>query len=274
MPGRARAASKAKPPAAPNGVDTTASEAGPLPKADTQTANGKKRTAPRPKSPEAQEDSTSQQSSDLTEDEADSQPSQTSSRKRARTTKTAPLAEPKPVKEKPPPTRVSKRKATKASSKESQAKLTKGAKGGEPGGAKPAPKARVARQPKVLPPPVNPLPGIPTHLRPPLNIFCQGTGDFGQLGLGVDVLGPVKRPRLHAWFKEAIETGKLGGEDAGVEFVAVGGMHNLVVDEAGRVWSWGIVSTSPKIRQYWPLSSHYPPQLCVERWCCFGPHNS
>ncbi len=38
-------------------------------------------------------------------------------------------------------------------------------------------------------------------------------------------------------FEQAIKDGKLGGEGAGLEAVAAGGMHSVVVDEAGRVSS-------------------------------------
>ncbi|KAG9035920.1 hypothetical protein FRB95_010323 [Tulasnella sp. JGI-2019a] len=200
-------------------ITITATEE-PQPPSPSAAVNGKKRSISQEEA--SPEGSGSQQDSELSE--LNSEPSQASSHKRARTQKVP--------KVKTAPTRTSKRAATKAATKKSKAKEVK---------APAAPVAPKAPRPKKqLPPPVNPLPGIPTHLRPPRNIFVQGTGDFGQLGLGVDTLGPIKRPRLHAWFKEAIEEGKLGGEGAGVESVAVGGMHNLVIDEIGRVWSWGI----------------------------------
>ena len=45
-------------------------------------------------------------------------------------------------------------------------------------------------------------------------------------------------------FEEQIEDGKLSRDgkpgSGGLEAVAAGGMHNLVIDEAGKVWSWGI----------------------------------
>ncbi|KAG9031903.1 hypothetical protein FRB95_002109 [Tulasnella sp. JGI-2019a] len=83
---------------------------------------------------------------------------------------------------------------------------------------------------------INPIPGIPAHHRPPLSLFVYGTGDFGQLGLGVEPLEPVLLPSPHTWCTEAIEEGTLEG---GVERLAVGCMHSLLIDEAGRVWSWG-----------------------------------
>lgn len=99
----------------------------------------------------------------------------------------------------------------------------------------------------------------------PLSVFVCGTGDFGQLGLGVEVLSEVPRPRLHKWFeensrapasntdtaaptngaetetadkKEASTTPVLGKH--GIEDLASGGMHSLAVDSEGKVWSWGI----------------------------------
>ncbi|KDQ13965.1 hypothetical protein BOTBODRAFT_110732 [Botryobasidium botryosum FD-172 SS1] len=91
-------------------------------------------------------------------------------------------------------------------------------------------------------PPFNPLPTLPAHTRPPLQLFIFGNGDSGQFGLGTDaaMMGEFARPRLHTWFDEAIKEGKLGEEGAGVESVAAGGMHTLVIDEAGKVWSWGV----------------------------------
>ncbi|KZO92598.1 RCC1/BLIP-II protein [Calocera viscosa TUFC12733] len=77
-------------------------------------------------------------------------------------------------------------------------------------------------------------------MRPAQHLFIFGNGEMGQLGLGVDVLEEIPRPSLHTWFQEAIEEGKLGGPGAGIERACTGGMHTLVVDEAGRIWSWGV----------------------------------
>lgn len=64
-------------------------------------------------------------------------------------------------------------------------------------------------------------------------LLVFGTGDFGQFGLGVDVLGEIKRPRIHQWTEESIEDDKLGPH--GVEEIAAGGMHNLMIDSNGKV---------------------------------------
>src|SRR5260370_40721473 len=81
---------------------------------------------------------------------------------------------------------------------------------------------------------------------------------MGQFGLGADIvssitaqhtaialnilmiskLGDIARPRLHTWFEEAVEDSKLGGIEAGLEVVCAGGMHSLVIDEAGKVCSF------------------------------------
>lgn len=64
-------------------------------------------------------------------------------------------------------------------------------------------------------------------------LLVFGTGDFGQFGLGVDTLGEIKRPRIHQWVEDAIEDDELGPE--GVEQIAAGGMHNLMIDSNGKV---------------------------------------
>ncbi|KDN34447.1 hypothetical protein RSAG8_12479, partial [Rhizoctonia solani AG-8 WAC10335] len=104
---------------------------------------------------------------------------------------------------------------------------------------------RSPRTPRKLPPvkklPFNPLPTAPAPTRPAMRLFVFGNGDMGQFGLGTGVLGDISRPRQHTWFKEAIETGILGtGPGAGVDALCAGGMHTLIVDEVGKVWSWGI----------------------------------
>ncbi|KAK0201147.1 RCC1/BLIP-II [Desarmillaria ectypa] len=64
----------------------------------------------------------------------------------------------------------------------------------------------------------------------PSALFVHGGGESGQLGLGTDVLDEVSRPRLHQQFQ------KLG---VGIQYLAAGGMHSLLVDSTGQVWSWG-----------------------------------
>ncbi|KZV94992.1 RCC1/BLIP-II protein [Exidia glandulosa HHB12029] len=99
---------------------------------------------------------------------------------------------------------------------------------------------RAAARSKPPPQDLNALPQPAEHLRPARHLFVFGNTDGNpQLGLGPDTT-KVTRPRLHAWVKEAVESGLLGGPGAGFETVCVNGMHNLAVDELGRIWSWGI----------------------------------
>lgn len=104
---------------------------------------------------------------------------------------------------------------------------------------------------------INVVPQHAPHLRPARQLFIFGNGNFGQFGLGTDTLGEIARPRLHAWFESAVQSGVLGGDGAGIEQAYAGGMHTLVIDEAGKVyshpaylssahagslqvWSWGV----------------------------------
>jgi regulator of chromosome condensation len=84
----------------------------------------------------------------------------------------------------------------------------------------------------------NPIPSPPTPTRPARQLFIFGNGDSNQFGLGPDTFGDIVRPRLHAWVEEAVKEGRLGAEPgAGIESVSAGGMHTLMVDEAGKVSS-------------------------------------
>jgi regulator of chromosome condensation len=99
----------------------------------------------------------------------------------------------------------------------------------------------------------------------PLSVFAVGNGDMGQLGMGTDETNELRRPKLHPWFEEnsqmptkeektveqdtPAENGDASGEKKeatstqteptlgklGVEDVACGGMHSLVVDSNGKV---------------------------------------
>ena len=85
--------------------------------------------------------------------------------------------------------------------------------------------------------PFNPLPTPPTHLRPPPQLVIFGNGDSNQFGLGPDTFGDIVRPRLHAWVDQAVKDGIFGDLGAGIESVSAGGMHTLMIDEAGKVSS-------------------------------------
>ncbi|KAL5528177.1 hypothetical protein ACEPAF_7313 [Sanghuangporus sanghuang] len=93
--------------------------------------------------------------------------------------------------------------------------------------------------------PMNTLPRPASHLRPAKQLFICGSGAFGQLGMGSteEATTELHRPRLHVWFEIAVqgESHMLGAErGAGIECAVAGGMHSLVIDELGRVWSWGV----------------------------------
>ncbi|KZV91503.1 RCC1/BLIP-II protein [Exidia glandulosa HHB12029] len=88
-------------------------------------------------------------------------------------------------------------------------------------------------------PTLNEIPACASHPRPSRRLFVFGGSEMGVLGLGV-LPNNITRPRLHAWFEDAVAKGILGGDGAGVETAAAGGMHTLVIDEAGKVWSFGV----------------------------------
>lgn len=82
---------------------------------------------------------------------------------------------------------------------------------------------------------LNPIPTAPEHTRPASQIFAWGAGNFGQFGMGPDFLGEFGKPKKSAWIEEQIEDGAFGGEGAGLEAVAAGGLHTLLIDEKGTV---------------------------------------
>jgi regulator of chromosome condensation len=89
--------------------------------------------------------------------------------------------------------------------------------------------------PKQLKPYFNPLPVPPQKHRPGLLPFVWGTGNFGQFGMGPEVLGEVSKPRRNTWIEERIEDGAFGEDNAGIESVACGGLHTIFLDEKGTV---------------------------------------
>ncbi|TCD69877.1 hypothetical protein EIP91_005954 [Steccherinum ochraceum] len=86
----------------------------------------------------------------------------------------------------------------------------------------------------------NPLPTAPEHIRPTPQLFVWGAGNFGQFGMGVDALGDYEKPKRNPWIEKAIQEGRFGEDDAGLETIAAGGLHSLFIDEKGAVWSCGV----------------------------------
>lgn len=81
----------------------------------------------------------------------------------------------------------------------------------------------------------NPIPTAPAHTRPAPQLFAWGAGNFGQFGMGADFLGEFSKPKRSLWIEEQIKEGTFGGEGAGLEAVAAGGLHSLLIDEKGTV---------------------------------------
>ncbi|KAH9948366.1 RCC1/BLIP-II [Amylocystis lapponica] len=129
----------------------------------------------------------------------------------------------------PPPAPKRARAASKAAA--NGAPITNG---------KPAPQP--AHKPSVPPskPYFNPLPSPPEHLRPAPQLFVWGAGNFGQFGMGADFLGDFEKPRKNAWIEEKMQEGVFGGDKAGLEAIAAGGLHTLFTDEQGTIWSCGV----------------------------------
>lgn len=81
----------------------------------------------------------------------------------------------------------------------------------------------------------NPLPEPLPHSRPPNQLFVWGAGNFGQFGLGPDDTEEFNKPKKNKWFAQQLEEGRFGGENAGLEAVAGGGLFSLFIDESGTV---------------------------------------
>ena len=97
----------------------------------------------------------------------------------------------------------------------------------------PAPEAKP--EPVQLKPYFNQLPTPPQAHRPSLLPFVWGAGNFGQFGLGPEVLHELPKPKRHVWIEKKIEEGIFGDVGAGIESVAAGGLHTVFIDEKGTV---------------------------------------
>jgi regulator of chromosome condensation len=96
----------------------------------------------------------------------------------------------------------------------------------------PVPEAKPSKEPK---PPLNDVPQPPEKTRPCLQLFVWGAGNFGQFGLGPDVLGEISKPKKSAWVDEQIQKHVFGDNFGGLEAIAAGGMHTILIDERGTV---------------------------------------
>ena len=94
-------------------------------------------------------------------------------------------------------------------------------------------KAKAPARVRKVPQTINPLPRIPQHYRPPLQLFTWGSGEMSQLA--IDYNQEIAKPRKNAFVASHIEEGTFGGEEAGLESIAAGGLHTLFIDEKGAV---------------------------------------
>ncbi|KAJ7126264.1 regulator of chromosome condensation 1/beta-lactamase-inhibitor protein II [Mycena epipterygia] len=85
--------------------------------------------------------------------------------------------------------------------------------------------------------PLNPIPG-PSQSTEKHIILVHGAVDAGQLGLGDDQEKEVMRPRVHPLVLQLVTDGTMG--PSGLERVAAGGMHSLILDSKGKIWSFGL----------------------------------
>ncbi|PPQ65585.1 hypothetical protein CVT26_000534 [Gymnopilus dilepis] len=91
-----------------------------------------------------------------------------------------------------------------------------------------------------LKPYFNPLPTPPEKKRPGLLPFAWGTGNFGQFGMGPDVLDELPKPKRNMWAEAEMEKNTFGEDKGGMESVASGGLHTIFIDENGKVWTCGV----------------------------------
>ncbi|EDR12344.1 uncharacterized protein LACBIDRAFT_158234, partial [Laccaria bicolor S238N-H82] len=103
----------------------------------------------------------------------------------------------------------------------------------------PVPEARPAPPPQ-LKPYFNPLPVPPQKQRPGAILFAWGAGNFGQFGMGPDIIHELSKPKRNVWVEEKIEDGAFGEDGAGLESIAAGGLHSVLVDEKGTIWTCGV----------------------------------
>ncbi|KAJ6626604.1 regulator of chromosome condensation 1/beta-lactamase-inhibitor protein II [Mycena sp. CBHHK59/15] len=85
--------------------------------------------------------------------------------------------------------------------------------------------------------PLNSIPG-PSQSSEKRVLLVNGAVNAGQLGLGDDQEKEVMRPRVHPSVLQLVTSGIMG--PSGLEKVAAGGMHSLILDSNGKIWSFGL----------------------------------
>ncbi|KAK0482063.1 regulator of chromosome condensation 1/beta-lactamase-inhibitor protein II [Armillaria luteobubalina] len=175
-------------------------------------------------------------------------------RRSARAASAKPAPKPAPVAAKAPPRSRTKKRPASPEREASPAPAKKRSKSEEqnidPAAESKATKLRITKKPRIkaatpaegvqVKPYLNPLPAPIETKRPGLQLFAWGAGNFGQFGMGPDVLGELDKPRKHSWAEKQMQEGAFGAEAAGLEAVAAGGMHSLFIDESGKIWSCGL----------------------------------
>jgi regulator of chromosome condensation len=138
----------------------------------------------------------------------------------------------------PPPSRKSRSKSVTTKPQSQTKKLPKK--------LSPVPEARPAPPPQ-LKPYFNPLPVPPQKQRPGAVLFAWGAGNFGQFGMGPDILHELSKPKRNVWVEEKIEDGAFGEDGAGLESIAAGGLHSVLVDEKGTVGTFTLLVFSTSL---------------------------
>ncbi|KAJ6588619.1 regulator of chromosome condensation 1/beta-lactamase-inhibitor protein II [Mycena capillaripes] len=87
-------------------------------------------------------------------------------------------------------------------------------------------------------PPLNPIPG-PSLSTEKHILLVHGAFDAGQLGLGDEQEKEVMRPRVHPSVLQMVNEDAMG--PSGLEMVAAGGMHSLILDSNGKVRGFSFV---------------------------------
>ncbi len=103
-------------------------------------------------------------------------------------------------------------------------------------------KPAAPRAPKVA---LNALPRLNDYVESgqPNQMFVWGAGNFGQFGMGPDLLDEYSKPKKNAWVEKKVEEGAFGEAGAGIAVIAAGGLHTLFVDEKGTVRRFASLST-------------------------------